>query len=294
MVACNSVLKAGSAEVTRAELALFCADVREEGARLYRDLPWRNTRDPYAIWISEAMLQQTQVARVLTRWERFLRKFPTLDALASAAVSDVMEEWQGMGYNRRALALKRAADECALHHGGKLPEGVDELMKLPGIGPATAAGITAFSRDVPCLYLETNVRAVFIHRFFAEADAVTDRELRPLVQAACPSHDVRGWYYALLDVGAHLKKTVANPTRKATAYTRQSAFEGSRRQKRAWLVREVLACPGLGSVELHARLDREELAGGRPQVAQAEFDSIMADLCSEGFFVCANGQWASA
>lgn len=146
-----------------------------------------------------------------------------------------------------------------------LPEGVDEPDEaLPGIGPATAAGITAFSRDVPCLYLETNVRAVFIHRFFAKADAVTDRELRPLVQAACPSRDVRGWYYALLDVGAHLKKTVANPTRKATAYTRQSAFEGSRRQKRAWLVREVLACPGLGSAELHARLDREEPGGRAP------------------------------
>lgn len=280
------------AALSAEDMAAFRAWVRSEGARLYRDLPWRNVRDPYAIWISEAMLQQTQVSRVLSRWERFLAKFPSVDALAAASASDVLEEWQGLGYNRRALALKRAADICAAQFGGKMPEGVDALRALPGIGEATAAGITAFSRDVPCTYIETNVRAVFIHRFFADAERVTDKELRPLVEAACPDFDVRGWYYALLDVGAHLKKTAANPSRKAAAYTRQSAFEGSRRQKRAWLVREVLACPGLGAGELHARLNAAEAAAGRGEVPRKDFDAIMAALEGEGFFTCEGGLWA--
>ncbi|WP_417754570.1 adenine glycosylase [Slackia isoflavoniconvertens] len=273
-----------SSEPSDADIAEFQAWVREAGQALYRDLPWRNTRDAYAIWISEAMLQQTQVSRVLSRWERFLRHFPTVDALASASSADVVEEWQGLGYNRRALALKRAADICSAEYAGRMPEGVDKLVKLPGIGDATAAGITAFSRDVPCLYLETNVRAVFIHCFFRDAERVTDKELRPLVERACPAEDVRGWYYALLDVGARLKKDHKNPTRRAAAYTRQSKFEGSRRQKRAWLVREVMAAPGLSSAELLRRLNIEERKSGRDGVEGDEFESIMADLAREGFF----------
>lgn len=272
-------------------IAAFVGRVCEEGARLYRDLPWRNTRDPYAIWISEVMLQQTQVARVLTRWERFMKRFPSVDALSAAAVADVVDEWQGMGYNRRALALKRAADICSAEYGGALPTGVEALRALPGIGDATAAGITAFSADAPCVYIETNVRAVFIHEFFPEAERVTDKELRPLVERACPDEDVRGWYYALLDVGAHLKKIHANPSRKAAAYTRQSAFEGSRRQKRAWVLREVMARPGLSTAEIHRSLNVAELAAGRDRVSGEELDSILAALSKEGFFSFADGGW---
>ena len=281
-------------QVSAADMAAFVSAVREQGRALSRDLPWRNTRDPYEIWISEVMLQQTQVARVLTRWERFLSRFPTVDALAAASPGDVVEEWQGMGYNRRALALKRAADICASRYGGAMPEGVEELVKLPGIGEATAAGITAFSRDVPCIYIETNVRAVFIHRFFPDEERVTDRQLRPLVEAACPTEDVRGWYYALLDVGAHLKRTQGNPSRRAAAYTRQSAFEGSRRQKRSWLLREVMASPGIESEELMARLNRIEREAGRDGVDRATFDSVMADLEREGFFVHSASGWRIA
>ena len=238
------------------------------------------------------MLKQTQVARVLTRWERFLARFPTVDALAAASSGDVVEEWQGMGYNRRALALKRAADICSEQFGGRMPEGVEELVKLPGIGEATAAGITAFSRDVPFTYIETNVRAVFIHRFFPDAERVTDKQLRPLVEAACPTEDVRGWYYALLDVGAHLKRTQINPSRRAAAYTRQSAFEGSRRQKRSWLLREVMASDGVGGDELFARLNRVEREAGRDGIDRATFDSIMADMEREGFFTSDGAGWS--
>ncbi len=272
-------------------MAAFVAEVREQGRELYRDLPWRNTRDPYAIWISEVMLQQTQVARVLTRWERFMARFPTVDALAAATPAEVVEEWQGMGYNRRALALKRAADLCSERFAGQLPQDEASLRELPGIGDATAAGITAFARNLPCVYIETNVRAVFIHRFFPEAQRVTDKQLRPLVAAACPQRDVRGWYYALLDVGAHLKRTHRNPSRRAAAYTRQSAFEGSRRQKRSWLLREVMGCPGISDDELWERLNRVERKAGRDGVDRELFSSIMADLAREGFFTHDESGW---
>ena len=262
----------------------FVGRVRSEGARCFRDLPWRYVDDPYAVLVSEVMLQQTQVARVKGRWERFLAMFPTIDALAAASTSDVLEQWQGLGYNRRALALKRTADFCSAEREGTLPRSAEELQELPGIGPATAAGVVAFAYDEPAVYLETNVRAVFLHELFPDCDRVPDARLRPLVAQSCPATDVRGWYYALLDYGAHLKATFANPTRRSAHYVRQGAFEGSRRQKRAELVRIVLAEPGVGLAEAHRRLDAEEYLGGRDAVDDATFLGIVEDLAAEGFF----------
>ena len=267
-----------------ADLAPFRALVLERGRELYRDLPWRRTRDPYAIWISEVMLQQTQTTRVDGRWQRWLERFPTADALAAASPADVLDEWQGLGYNRRALALKRTADLCAAERGGQLPSTAEELVQLPGIGPATAAGVVAFAFDRPSLYLETNVRTVFLHELFPGREGVRDRELAPLVADTCSEEGARAWYYALLDYGAHLKTQVANPSRRSAHHTRQSAFEGSRRQKRAELVRIVLAAPGIAAPELAGRLDAFEQAAGRPCVDADVFDGIVADLVSEGFF----------
>ena len=137
----------------------FVTSMLARGDELYRDLPWRHVDDPYAVLVSEIMLQQTQVARVGRFWERFLSAFPTVDALASAAVPDVLELWQGLGYNRRALALKRTADTCAAEGAGRLPETYEGMLALPGIGPATAAGVVAFAYQRPAVYLETNVRS---------------------------------------------------------------------------------------------------------------------------------------
>lgn len=262
----------------------FVELVRSEGERLYRVLPWRCIDDPYAVLVSEVMLQQTQVARVEKHWTRFLGLFPTIDALAAAGTADVLAQWQGLGYNRRALALKRAAEVCAAERGGKLPDTAEELEALPGIGPATAAGVMAFAYNRPSVYIETNVRTVFLHELFPACDKVPDRQLAPLVAATCPEDDARAWYYALLDYGAHLKTLVANPSRRSAHYTRQSAFEGSRRQKRAELVRIVLAEPGIGADELAERLDVFERAAGRDGVDAATFDSIVGDLVTEGFF----------
>lgn len=262
----------------------FVERVLEEGALRYRELPWRYVDDPYAVLVSEVMLQQTQVARVLKHWERWMALFPTVDALAAAGTADVLAQWQGLGYNRRALALKRACEACSAEREGSLPDTADELQRLPGIGPATAAGVVAFAFNRPSVYIETNVRTVFIHELFPDRDKVSDRELAPLVADTCSESDPRGWYYALLDYGAYLKTQVANPSRRSAHYARQSAFEGSRRQKRAELVRVVLAEPGICADELAERLDAFEREAGRDGVDDATFQSIVDDLVAEGFF----------
>ena len=170
---------------TSVELLAFRATVRERGRELYRDLPWRRTRDPYAIWISEVMLQQTQVSRVDGRWQRWLERFPTPAALAAAESADVLDEWQGLGYNRRALAVHRAA-QAVCEAGGQMPVAERDLVALPGIGPATAAGIRAFAFNLHGVYLETNVRTVLLHELLADRDGVTDRELSALADLTCP------------------------------------------------------------------------------------------------------------
>lgn len=277
-----------------AALASFREKVWERGRALYRDLPWRNTRDAYAVMLSEVMLQQTQVARVLGRWEQWLDAFPTVADLAAAPLPPVLELWQGMGYNRRALNLKRCAEEVMGRFGGEIPRSNADLQSLPGIGPATAAGVRVFAYAEPDLYLETNVRAVFLHELFPDEETVSDAELRPLVVATCPQGpEVRDWYYALLDYGAHLKKTLPNPSRRSKQHSIQSKFEGSRRQKRAYLLRRVLE--GAATTEALAEdLNAAETAAGRTAVPTDEVAGILRELEQEGFIVARDGQWSCA
>lgn len=288
-------MAAPSSEIalSASDVEAFVSEVRSQGARLYRDLPWRYIDDPYQVLVSEVMLQQTQVSRVLKYWPEFLRRFPTVDALAAASVGAVLETWQGLGYNRRALALKRACEYCSAHHGGKLPESYEELIALDGVGPATAAGVRAFAFHQPGVYLETNVRTVYIHHFFPGEEKVSDKVLGSLVKQTCPEQDVIGWYYALLDYGAHLKSTVGNLNRRSKSYTRQSTFEGSKRQKRAFLVRCVLDEPGIDLKGLQALLDEEELKAKREAVDPAFLQELLDQLCAEGFFSCQDGRYFS-
>lgn len=285
----------------------FRARVYLLGRGLYRDLPWRRTRDPYAVWVSEAMLQQTQVSRVDGRWQRWLERFPTPDALAAATSADVLDEWQGLGYNRRALALWNAARVVSETYAGELPRNEADLLALPGIGPATASGIRAFAFDEPGVYLETNVRAVFLHELFPEAQDVPDSALRPLVAQACPQAPVdvpgadalctpRSWYYALLDYGFHLKKTIPNPSRRSRSNVRQSAFEGSHRQKRAAALRVLLAAraaasPGVTAEEVARALSEAEVAAGRPPVDSRAAAALLDELADEGFCRADDGAW---
>jgi len=285
------------ARVAALDLPTFRALVLARGRELYRDLPWRRTRDPYAIWLSEVMLQQTQVSRVDGRWQRWLERFPSIDALAAADAADVLEEWQGMGYNRRALSLLRAAQVVA-DDGGVMPSDTSRLVALPGIGPATAAGIRAFAFDLPGVYLETNVRTVFLHELYPDASSVPDRELVPLVEATCPPDasdpcdDPRTWYYALLDYGAYLKRTVPNPSRRSSTHVRQSRFEGSHRQKRAMMVRIVLAHrDGLAAEDACRELSAQEVEAGREPVGVADARALLEELATEGFCRQEDGFW---
>lgn len=291
------------------ELRAFVEFVAKKGRELYRDLPWRRTYDPYAIWISEVMLQQTQVSRVDGRWQRWLERFPTVDALAAAAPSDVLEEWQGLGYNRRALSVHRAAQAIS-EAGGVFPQDPKELVKLPGIGPATAAGICAFAFNLHGVYLETNVRTVFLHELYPQAEGVPDSELVPLVELTCPASveaaadvanvaDVdgaanvataeltpRSWYYALLDYGAYLKKTIPNPSRRSKSHVKQSRFEGSHRQKRAELLRVLLAHKDEGGAvfeTLHQELCQIEVNAGRETLDEQVTLGLLEELAKEGF-----------
>lgn len=281
-------------DLSAARLDAFTKTVWEQGRELYRDLPWRNTYDPYAILLSEVMLQQTQVSRVMGRWEQWLDTFPTIADLAAAPLPPVLELWQGMGYNRRALNLKRCAEEVVAMHGGVIPSDKKALLALPGIGPSTSAGVRIFAFRQPDMYLETNVRAVFIHEFFGGHESVSDKQLIPLVEATCPADgSVRDWYYALLDYGAHLKKTMVNPTRKSKHYTRQSKFEGSHRQKRAYLLRCIID-EALTSEELARDLAHSEQEAGREAPSLEETCSILAELEREGFIVRRGDMWLCA
>ena len=272
----------------------FSATVWERGRELYRDLPWRDTHDPYAILLSEVMLQQTQVSRVMGRWEQWLETFPTIADLASAPLPPVLELWQGMGYNRRALNLKRCAEEVVAMHDGVVPSDKKALLALPGIGPSTSAGVRVFAFRQPDMYLETNVRAVFIHELFPGRESVADKELVSLVEATCPQDArVRAWYYALLDYGAYLKKTMPNPTRRSKHYTRQSKFEGSHRQKRAYLLRRVID-DALSTEDLARDLAQSERASGRQEPSVEEVRAILDELEREGFVMRRGDAWLCA
>lgn len=254
---------------------------RENGRH---DLPWRATTDPYAVLVSEVMLQQTQVVRVVPRYNAWLDLFPSIDALAAAPLATVLEQWQGLGYNRRAIALKRTAEEVAATRGGELPDTDAELRSLPGIGPATAAGVLVFAHGRPAVYLETNVRAVYLHHFFADSDDVHDRDLVPVIESTMYRDDPRSWYYALLDYGVHLKATLPNPSRRSRHHAVQSRFEGSRRQKRAALLRAVLGEPGRSAFELAGELalDEQLATGILDELAAEGFLSVEGDRYSVG------------
>lgn len=259
----------------------FRAEVRARGRELYREMPWRRVDDAYAVLVSEMMLQQTQVSRVFSRYGEWLQAFPTFDALAAAPLAVVLERWQGLGYNRRAVALKRAAEQVVERHGGRLPDDEALLRQLPGIGPATASAVVNYAYGVPAPFIETNVRAVFLHHFFADAADVPDSALRPLVEATWDRGDPRAWGYALMDYGSWLKASSPNPSWRSRHHVRQSPFEGSHRQKRARVLRAVLREPG-GEADTYAAD-----AGLEP----VEVSGLLEELAGEGFLERAGKRW---
>jgi A/G-specific adenine glycosylase len=215
-----------------------------------REFEWRNVDNPYYVMVSEIMLQQTQTYRVEPKYRAFIDAFPDLESLASASLRDVLSMWQGLGYNRRGKFLHQAAQRVMQEFGGNIPADPDLLVTLPGIGKNTAGSISAFAFNKPTIFIETNIRAVFIHSFFKDQTEVHDNLILPLVEQTVDQHNPREWYYALMDYGVHLKKMLPNPSRRSKHHAVQSKFEGSDRQIRGAIIRALVKNPALSEKEL--------------------------------------------
>ena len=205
------------------------------------NLPWRNkTATPYQILVSEIMLQQTQVQRVIPKYKTFLKSFPTAKKLSEASTQNVLAHWVGLGYNRRAINLQKAAQEIISMHKNKFPKTYDELLSLPGVGPYTAGAICAFSFNKPIPILETNIRTVFIFYFFMKNKTqVSEAALQQISSLTLDTSNPKEWYWALMDYGSHLKSIHGNLSRRSGSYTKQSKFKGSIREIRGVIIRTL-------------------------------------------------------
>lgn len=247
----------GRAGVTAEVVAAFQSFVRDYYRQEGRDFSWRRTRDPYEILVSEVMLQQTPTGRVEKKYPLFLQAFPTVQDLADAEFDDVLSLWSGLGYNRRAKALKRSAELIVDEHDGEMPRHTDELMELPGVGRSTASGVMAFAYDEPVVFVEVNIRRVFIYFFFPEQNKVRDSEMLPLVEKMLDRENPRDWYYGLMDYGVTLKERHRHLHRKSARYRKQARFEGSDRQIRGQILRLLLDNESASGKEIRQSLDAE-------------------------------------
>ncbi|HUD11693.1 MAG TPA: A/G-specific adenine glycosylase [Candidatus Saccharimonadia bacterium] len=244
-----------------------------------RDFPWRRDPTPYRVVVSEIMLQQTQVGRVERYFADWMRIFPDFETLAASPTENVLRAWQGMGYNRRALWLRAIAKTVQADWGGELPRDPAVLKLLPGVGTNTAGSIAAFAFQVPAVFIETNIRRVYLHEFFPDSDSVLDRELLPLIEATMDKANPRKWYWALMDYGAYLGRQVPNPNRRSAHYTRQGAFVGSTRELRGRVVAMLLVGP---------RSESDMM------IDDARLGEVLGALCREGFARYSDGRYSIA
>ena len=213
------------------------AHYREYGRH---DLPWRKTRDLYRILVSEVMLQQTQVERVIPFYERFIMAFPTEKSLAAAPLSEVLIAWQGLGYNRRAKLLREAAQRL-VHTplSGTRLNLVKGLEALPGVGSYTARAVAAFAWNADVIVIETNIRTAIIQSFFPKKKKVSDADIEKVLAQVLPKGRAREWYSALMDYGAHLKRSGVSHNARSATHTKQTRFAGSLREARGAVLREL-------------------------------------------------------
>lgn len=224
-----------------------------------RTMPWRDNTDPYYVLVSELMLQQTQVDRVIPKFKEFVSRFPDITSLAGASLGDVISLWSGLGYNRRARFLHESAKAIVAEMGGTIPNDNEKLISLPGIGENTAAAIRAYAFNEPVVFVETNIRAAIIHHFFEDtSEGVSDAEVLEIAQNVLDTENPREWYWALMDYGSHLKKTHGNPARRSKHHTKQSAFEGSSRQIRGNVLKLLITEP-MSFKELQAHINDDRL-----------------------------------
>ena len=243
-----------------------------------RSLPWRykNNPDPWGVLVSEFMLQQTQVKRVIPYWERWMKLWPQPADLAAASLETVLKEWSGLGYNRRAKNLHACSAEITKTYNGIVPRLPEQLIKLPGIGPYTAGAIICFAWNMPAVFIETNIRSVLLHFFFFDKTGVKDAELIPFLQKCLDHDNPKLWYWALMDYGAELKKLTKNPGHKSAHYTKQSSFIGSKRQIRGVLIK-ILSTKG----PQNANILRRQVKNTIPTLTDKEYFHILDILQNE-------------
>ena len=247
--------------------------VYQKAAFCWRDLPWRHTYDSYAIMVSELMLQQTQVARVVPKFNAWMERFPDIGSLAMAPVDEVLRLWSGLGYNRRALALHRACLILVDEFNGAVPADEASLRSLPGIGIYTSRAILAFAFDKPTVFLETNIRTVMLKHFFPSETGVPDKALEKIAAAVLDETAPRRWYTALMDYGAELKRVEGNHSRRGAAYKKQAPFATSFRRVRGAVLRKLVEGKSLTIDELYATLP----------FSRENIEKCAAILVSEGF-----------
>ncbi|MFX1237937.1 MAG: A/G-specific adenine glycosylase [Promethearchaeota archaeon] len=238
-----------------------------------RDFPFRKDLTPYKVLVSEMMLQQTQAGRVAEKYLAFIEKFLDFVALSKASLEEVLKAWQGLGYNRRAVALKKIAEIIVNDYDGRLPETVEALEKLPNIGFNTASSIVAFAYNKPVVFIETNIRRVYIHFFFPGKKEIKDKEILPIVRATLDLNNSRKWYYALMDYGVMLKKKFPNLNKRSAHYKKQASFKGSNRQLRGKVLKHLLS---VSETSMSALLEAI-------QCDKKKLSSVIRQLVKEGF-----------
>lgn len=213
--------------------------LRERGSELYRTMPWRNDTRPYYVLVSELMLQQTQVDRVIPKFEAFISVFPDVKALTNASLADVLTLWSGLGYNRRAKFLHEAAKKIMNEYDGVFPDTEHDLLTLPGVGKNTCGAIRAYAFNQPAIFVETNVRTVYFHHFFTDGDIVDDKQIIELLGRTIDRDHPREFYWALMDYGSWLKRNGAGRLQQSKHYKKQSALKGSVREIRGQILKAL-------------------------------------------------------
>lgn len=256
----------------------FQDTIWQKAHELYRDMPWRRDTRPYYVLVSEIMLQQTQVERVIPKFEAFIAAFPDIAALAKAPLAEVLQLWSGLGYNRRAKFLHEAAKKIVSDYEGTFPQSPEELISLPGVGQNTAGAILAYAYNQPVVFIETNVRTVYFYHFFEGEDTVTDRQLREIAEETVDREHPREWYWALMDYGSFLKRQGGGQNNKSRHYKKQSALKGSIREVRGQIIKELAA--------------KERSVAELREVLQADerFEVALAGLERDGLVANSKGQ----
>lgn len=247
-----------------------------------RSFTWREEISAYRVVVSEIMLQQTQTSRVMHKFEEWMKSFPSFKDLSRASVQQVLSCWQGLGYNRRGLALYEFAKRVEVEFKGVVPANEVVLQTFKGIGPNTAGSICAFAFNKPVVFIETNIRTVFIHSFFKGQKDIHDKQLLPLIEQTLDKDNAREWYYALMDYGVYLKTTLKVSNQASKHYATQTRFEGSKRQMRGAIVRVLSKVHTMSYDEL------SELITFELPENKHDLYGVVNDLQKDGFITVKN------